>query len=445
VDGLTLVALSAVGFLLACIAITAFGLRFSVAAACIGALFVAPFALTTEPQTFHVGIAGPIPEVRTFTVVLVLIAIAALFSGRTPLAMSFAPFALFMLWGTLFVWPDSEIVRAGILQLFVGVLAFSAGRWIGQSTSNRESNDVKIARMLAAIVVVQAIVCVLQVVGLSIFALDSAETAILGTRANGISNHPNTLGKLLVFLMLFALPLTRSARATARKWALVALFGSFLPLALTQGRANIIAAVMILVVWAILLPRTKKIGLKEAILAGAVLISLGVAGVVLSRFDEDPTGGVRGQILDYAMTQISLNPLWGVGPNFYTSVVGPVTGSWIPVHNSFLLAVAELGLLGGALLFVPILLVLRRAWAHRSDSRNGDYSKALITSVLPLLLIGLTGWGLLGTSVLATWMFVFGWLDGAASLPSPAEGISVRRLALNGSVDRVPLDQRELR
>jgi O-antigen ligase len=190
---------------------------------------------------------------------------------------------------------------------------------------------------------------------------------------------------------------------------------------------------MILMVWALLLPREKRIGFREGMLAGAVLVGLGIAGVVLSRFDEDPTGGVRGEIAEYAFGQIALRPITGTGPNNYTTLAGPMTGSWIPVHNSFLLAAAELGIVGAALFFGAVSVVVGRGWSRRKHGEAAAPARAIVASVPAVLLIGLTGWGLMGTSVFALWLFTLGIHYGMATRPLEVPGLVPPSRALERS------------
>lgn len=380
-------------------------------------------------DVFHVGIAGSVPELRTYAVALLALAlISLLFRGRSPITWEFLPLVIWLVFGSLLIWPSNELLHAGLLQIACALLAWAIGRRLGHHFEISGRSGRLLSSFVLAFVLLQVIVCSLQIVGLPINPMDDVESAILGNRTNGTSNHPNTLGKILVFLMILTLPLTRSPVVYTRKAAHVALFLVFLPLGMAQGRANLIAAILVVFVWALLLPREKNLGGRQALLAGTTLIGLGASGVVLARFDEDPTGGVRSEILAYAIDQIALRPLSGSGPNNYTAVAGPVTGSWIPVHNSFLLAAAELGIIGAALLLAPAVIVIVRAWLRRRGSVDisADAGRALIASAPAVILIGLTGWGLLGTSVFSLWFFATAFLAGVmepSEKPGPTDAI----------------------
>jgi O-antigen ligase len=184
---------------------------------------------------------------------------------------------------------------------------------------------------------------------------------------------------------------------------------------LAQGRANLAAAAALVAGWALLQPGL-NLSRKISVLLGLGVAGLAASGVVISRFEEDPDGGVRGEILDYATRIVSLFFWSGTGPNRYTIENAPLSGSFIPVHNSFVLALAELGIVGFMLLFAPIAVMTIRAWGRRRlRTPAGDGARAIVASALPMIMIGYTGWGMLATSVLSLAMFSFGLMWGQAS------------------------------
>ncbi len=149
------------------------------------------------------------------------------------------------------------------------------------------------------------------------------------------------------------------------------------------------------------------------IFAGVGVAALMASGVVIARFEEDPDGGVRGEISAYAVSLMQAFPISGVGPNAYVYANSPLTGSFIPVHNSFLLAAVELGIPGAILLLMPAAVVVSRAWGARRLERAGYPARAVIAGSLPVALVAFTGWGMLGTSIFSLAMVVFGYHYGA--------------------------------
>jgi O-antigen ligase len=231
-------------------------------------------------------------------------------------------------------------------------------------------------------------------------------------------NHPNNLGKAIFLLTVMLLPLTRSRHRATNRLAVKAIILAMVPLGLAQGRANFISIALLLIVWALLLPDASGRRIKPLIIAGSLMALLGFTIIFSSRFVEDPGGGVRTELTAIALEQIPRKPLQGLGPNSYTVELGPITGSYIPVHNTFLLLAAEVGLIGMALFLWPFARAARDAWRRRSRiGPAGDYARALVAAIPGVVLIGATGWGLLGSSMLTLWTFVTAFC--AANLRSP--------------------------
>jgi O-antigen ligase len=143
------------------------------------------------------------------------------------------------------------------------------------------------------------------------------------------------------------------------------------------------------------------------IFAGVFIVCIASGGTFAAREIADPGGGVRSRLLGFAFEYIPDYLLRGVGPNNYTTAIGPLSGTNIPVHNTLLLVVAETGIVGGFLLFAPIIVSFAQAWRFRSrDSYGGDSAKSLVAFAPGLLLIAMTGWGMVGTSIFMLWLFV---------------------------------------
>ncbi|MDM7855456.1 O-antigen ligase family protein [Cellulomonas alba] len=386
------------------------GVRAGVWIAILVASTIVPLLLTHGTDIYHVGIADAVPGVRTYTVLLVaLTAIGLVALRHAPMPLALVAFVCVLAVLYLAVWPRSSFIEAGVLQLLIGICGWYVGSAWGGGSPLREREASAIATTVLGIVVAQIIFAAVQLSGHRPSILTPVDAALLGNRVNGTANHPDTLGKLLFMVMLVGLWLIGSGYRSVSRKAAWAVGLAYIPLLLSQGRANIVAAIVLTVFWGYLLPRDTLPRARTAALFGGWIVGMMSLGVLASRFDEDPTGGVRGQLLTNAYGQLHRTFWLGTGPNNYTNVVGPLTGSWIPVHNSFLLLVAEVGAIGAAAFFVGLVVIWARAWGRRrATTPQGAAARVLIASIPGVVLIGMTGWGLFGTSVLALWMFVYG-------------------------------------
>lgn len=419
-----IVATAAVGALLAMAVIGQLaGIRAVLLAALLVTTCLLPLALTDAPIVQHVGIAGPVPELRTFGLVIGAGLVLAVL-GRSPReAWLLVPFCLWVMAGFAWIWPHSGLVEAGVLQLLMGGAAWAVGAYVAKDARRPELLTLA-ALLVCGIVWVQVLVTLLQFVGVPINRLDIVESDILGDRVNGTANHPNNLGKLLILLLLLLLPLTEVAKdPRLRRLALVTALAGLIPLVLAQGRANLAAYFAALVFWALLTPAGRQVGAKLAILGGGVAATALSAGVVLARFDEDPSGGVRPQILRIALRALPDHLVAGVGPNYYVDAVSSREGSFIPVHNTFVLLSSEAGLLGFFLLAAPMVwLGLRSVTLARKQS----HARALASVAPGLALVSWTGWGMLGTSVFPLALFALAFSFCAMNEEAPSRQLARR-------------------
>ncbi|MBT0993096.1 O-antigen ligase family protein [Cellulomonas sp. DKR-3] len=406
-------AVGALGFLVLALAI---GPRAATWLAVVASCALAPVLLVGGSDAYHVGIAGPAPEVRTYTVVVLALGVGWALTGHRGSVpwqlLGFVAMVVALAWGT---WPDSPTVQAGVLQLLVGVVAWYVGSAVGELGDRGRR---ALALVLLGVVLLQVLFAALQLAGLRPALLTPVDAAILGDRVNGTTNHPNTLGKMLFIVVLVCLLLVERGDRGVRRTAAATIVLAFVPLALAQGRANLVATVLAVATWALVLPARSHRSLRLNVLLGIGVGGVFAAGTLWSRFEEDPAGGVRGTLLENAYRQVHAAPFAGTGPNGYTAVVGPQTGSWIPVHNSFLLLVAEVGIPAAALFWWAVLRTWAAGWrARRLLDHRGAAGRVLVASAPGLLLIGMTGWGLLGTSIYALWMFMVGALGGLVRTP----------------------------
>lgn len=376
-------------------------------------LAVYPRQLTASDGLPHHGLSTAEPEITNYGLIAFGLAIIGLANKKTQATLvAYVPLGIYILTSITLQWSGSPEQLAGVLQLFIVVCSWGAGSWLLSALDIHGTSGRLLSFLLLLLVGVQLTFAGLQFLGLIGGNIILNEDGGGFSRVSGTLNNPNNLGKVLVLTMVLLLPLTRSADRWTRHSSLYAVLLALIPIALTGGRAVFIGAVSILLVWAVMLPGTRSWGTKILLPAGVAVVGVFFAGFFITRFQEDPTGGSRNGLTDVALQQIAANPLQGIGPNSYVSVVGtfdPVTGSGLPVHNSFLLMTAEIGIVGATLLFGPMVLTLFRALRDiRRVDLAGDFARATISAAPAIILIAATGWGMTSGHVMAYWFFMFG-------------------------------------
>jgi O-antigen ligase len=238
-----------------------------------------------------------------------------------------------------------------------------------------------------------------------------ALAALMGHRVNGTTTHPDNLGKILLLILILCLGLmgTKDARARRFLWGAVVLL--FIPLGLSEGRANLLAALTAVVFWALLSGRRRSAAIRLGIPLAAILVVLPFASAIATRIQEDPNGGPRAGLTAAALEQIDRQP-WGIGPNSYVSVVSAydsVTALGYPVHNTFLLTTAELGILGAILFWLPVVGLVIAAWMNRkSTGFVGSFAIAIVASAPGLYVVNASGWAILSGPLLPLWFLICG-------------------------------------
>lgn len=373
----------------------------TVAAAVFTTCYFPVVALGEKDTKFSVGIANGFPEWRTYTLLFIFSGVLLIL--QHPISRINVAHLLFVGWlvyGVRIIWADTPIVYAGALQLVIGILAWSVGASLAQMDTSVHFEHLMVI-ILAGTAVFEAVVCLLQIAGVPINPISATQLGILGDRVTGTANHPNTLGKLMFSILLLLLPLTGSP---VRKISRLALLGSaalFVPFGLAEGRANLAALVSTLLIWVALTPNSRVSSHRLALSSATIIAIAATWASVIARFEQDPKGGARGRLLEIASETVP-GKLWeGVGPNSYVTEIARYHGSYIPVHNSFILLAAEAGLVGAVLYLTPVVVAVVRAV---TDARKNPYSRALVATMPGWFAIAWTGWGILGNSVLPLFM-----------------------------------------
>lgn len=370
----------------------------------------------------HNGITHGAFTISTFGLTLTL----ALIIGCTPRATKalalFLPFLAYLLLGLLYTWPHPSLSTPGALHWATGILALTNGVALGRHATTHPTTRRTLVWVIATIIAAQFAVALLQLVGVPINPHSESSAEAVAGRVSGLLSHPNTLGKVLFLLLIFLLPMTRercpktAATAGATIMAAIALIG------LTGGRATFAAAIAAILLWALAFP-TRNLSQRLLLGAGATTVVALFADYFITRFQEDPEGGSRTHMTDVAWTLFRDHWLLGIGPNNYVAVGGPLdvyTASGFPVHNSFLLMLVEIGVIGVILALGPLIFLHALAAPTlftRDDTFPTLSCQALLAALPGVLIIGLTGYGMAAHSVFVLWWFITGFLTASTLGP----------------------------
>jgi O-Antigen ligase len=379
-------------------------------------LVLYPKSFSHDPNPRHVGIAQSVPAVATYTVILLGIGYAlllrVLYRPRArSLPVSVFVFLGFLVVGFSTIWHGTDEQLAGALQLGLGFCAWFVGGQLGPLILCQARRVRWVAGAIAGLVGIETLVSLLQRGGIRINPMTPALAAIMGDRTNGTTNHPDNLGKILLLLLILSLGLMGTTDARARRMLWIAIVLMFVPLGLSQGRANILAALTTVIFWALLSGRRRSLTIRVGVPLIVVLVFLPFAGSVAKRLEEDPNGGPRAGLAAAAYEQIHRQP-WGVGPNSYVSVVSAynsVVAEGYPVHNTFLLTAAELGVPGAILFWLPTAGLIALALISRKRRGfAGSFAIAILASVPGLYVVTSTGWAMLSNQLFPLWFLICG-------------------------------------
>ncbi|MCD9199489.1 O-antigen ligase family protein [Aeromicrobium wangtongii] len=403
-------------------------------------IFIAPrYVLTFGVPTpvLHTGV-GP-GNIRVYNYEIVVAAALAVGWKRSPRLAepAFWPFLVVLAFLAITVWDRSPLVTAGVLHFAFACLAYTVGRRMARKELRTDETRL-LLRGIAAILVFELLAGGLALYGFQLPLVGESDNQAVVGRLAGTTSHPNTLGKYVALISVLALPLTRSLDRETRRIAWCVLVMALVVAALTGGRAVLVGLGLALVLWTLLyrsagapeMPRLVKL-----VLLGAMVAPF--AAATLGRFGEDPEGGSRPLLLEVFWENIGAFLVWGAGPNTYVetlsnfSVITAVRQ--LPVHNAVLLSLAEFGVVCWALFWMPILAVYLRA-VMRVTTGRGDgsgHALALAASFPMILLLTLTGWGMVAGPGLTMWLLILGFMSekgrvGDAHLDAPGLPLAER-------------------
>lgn len=325
----------------------------------------------------------------------------------------FIPLGLYLAVGFMFFWDGEAGGSGAVVNVLLAISAWVGGSLLGQYVRKSVYVETTLALLLTGVVIFELVVCVLQVIGVGVFATSGRTLDLEGGRANGTFQHPADVGKVVTLCLVLLLPLMRSQSKTVRRFASTAVLASLVPVALSESRANFIAALAMILLWSVIRPQERgEIGRRILLPAAVGIVALFFLNGILERFQQDPLGGQRQHFTEVALEQLARTPWFGVGPGAYIRVVGQfdaLTAEGWPVHNIFLLQAVELGIVGAALFFLPVVILAVRAIRLLPvRGREGDFARGAIAYIPAIAIMGATGWGLLSPGMAALMFFVFG-------------------------------------
>ena len=205
-------------------------------------------------------------------------------------------------------------------------------------------------------------------------------TRRLGGSADGNFGDPNDVCEIINCAVLFSLYglLDRGGGLARVIWlAPTALFGH--ALAVTNSRGGFLGAVVAVTV----LFRSRFRGTKSLVMAGAAVVVMFVqfGGRQTSLSTSEGTSQSRIQLWDDGFQMFRSSPLIGVGTGQFVENAGHVA------HNAFVQTYAELGFLGGTLLFGQYLYCLKNL--TKLVARRATVSDSVMCGVLPFFLASL--------------------------------------------------------
>lgn len=407
-------------------------------------LAVAPYPLMAPsgPEHFGITAGAPLPMVYALLLLALVLGMLGITGVVRILLFSAVALSYFTLLA-LFAWGNSMQQWSGILHFATAFVACAVGFGVAQ----RMAGDPFLVRLVTlailGAVLIQLAFSALQLLGFNASIYDNAPYFVAEGRPIGSFNHPSVLGKILFLLYLVLFPLSRGGDKPTRILAWITIGLSLVATAMTEGRANLLAAAGAVGLW-LFFDRRLTAKLRWLVVGGGLLAAIPIAIVLLPRFLMDPEGGDRPELLATGLAQIGEHWLFGLGANSYSEVVGKwdiLAATGYPVHNAVLLAVAELGVLGALFVLLPaavttILAVMK----VRAYGTVGDTALAVLVTVPGLLLIGLTGWGLLSAGTLILWFFVTGIAIRWMTAPPTSREHFLRREGERLSASPVPLD-----
>ncbi len=334
---------------------------------------------------------------------------------------------IFIGWGLLSL-QNSTDPNLTIMEVIRMIKLLLLGHIVGSTITSR----AVLNRMVAVVVlglVVQSLLSILQYA----FDVDLGGIGfVVGDvrRVSGSIGWPNTLGAYAAAVLCLPIAMWMALSYSKYRLVLTALIiiGS-VPLALSFSRGAWVGLAVAVVVMYGLSLKQKIITLRgfwaQMIVLAVIIL---VAGMLLAeqisdRASED-TLSVRAYLNEIALTMAKAEPVLGIGLNTFVPAMRAYDTRNVyayfpePVHNIFLLTVAETGIVGLALYLASIILAVRIAWSliRQSDKKISAIAIGLVGAIVSLIVSNLTDVHLRTDVIYAMWWVFIGLLLGTKRL-----------------------------
>lgn len=395
---------------------------------------------SVDPAVVHYGIAPSAPSLSLYSVLL----IALLLAGAQPRsAARSAIYALcfggLMTVGLAISWQATPEQVSGCITLVVTLLAVAAGRKVSEIASTDERLVRAILAACVTVVFAHTLASVSQSLGFTIVFNDvklANDSIVSFGRMVGLYNHPSLLGKTVLLLFAFLLPLTAHRDKSVRRLAMITIISGCVGTALTVSRTNIIAIAVALGLWFLFSRYGVSASQRILIAILFAVAAVAVVGSLEQRFQVDSEGGDRPELLATGLKVLAENWLAGIGPNSYSSTVGSydyLASIGYPVHNSFIHMAVEVGVFFAVAFFAPFFLSVMWAISHARERHARGVRATVLLVLLPGIALMLwTGWGIIAEPTIALWGFAFGylWSPGGGGLARAPLGSSTSARSL---------------
>jgi O-antigen ligase len=325
------------------------------------------FVLLLSPQTFIPGLGGLMPAKLAMGLAMV----AYVFDGRR--------------------FPVTPTVQWAIGLVGCAILSIPLGFWPGGSVS---SFFDMLGKSLVAFLLIASVVDTTRrlriIVGTMVgcgavaglYAVYQYRTGALdptGQRIAGfespLASNPNDLALTLNILLGLGLGLLPVLRGGRRRMLLLALAVVVAGIIASFSRGGFLTLLIVGVMWVIQAARTRGAKALAAAMLAAAVLAVAVPAEYVGRLstildtEADPTGSadIRWHLMETAVGLIAERPLFGFGLGNSRHVASVRGGIHQEVHNSYLQAGVEMGIIG---MVVYTLFVFSAYTAARSVRRR---------------------------------------------------------------------------
>ncbi len=387
------------------------------------------------PREGITGISAGAPTLSSSTVVILsLLTLGLALRFKRGGWVWIVPAVVGLTLGVLTVWPRTENVAAGAFYLTVCLLAWVVGNWFGRYAADSPETVRGLSVAICVFMALQLGFCALQAI-----TGEGIRTSY-GERAVGTFDHPGTLGKVVLLLLMLTLPMTQVKDRITSRAAIWATGLGVVATTATASRSNTIVLFGVLALW-VLFTRARAWGVRTvAVAAVAVVATMYFAEKILERFREEgfrqAESGPRAELLDAWLRTIPGYVWSGMGPNNYVETVRttePVVAvAGYPIHNSILLAVAEMGIILAVLFFLPVIrtVILAITSVKGNSIDRGNVARAVLIVLFAILIASGVSWGFLREPIATLLFFVLGYAHGQLAqlgvhrTTEPAQSIS---------------------